>query len=311
MLTVKFTDNPRTFRLRLCSYGRTQIGVKWGTDSKVRLFDPGSVLHIEIGACGSFNIRVTNSRKLLLKVIGTAPKLTQGEIAADSGYSTTAMVGKFRSLVMNKVKSILAKAIKDESINILEIDEHIDELSVRLRKEINITLEDYGLTLPEFYITLIMTPDDDPNFKRLKQQFADKTLRVREEEIRKAEAETAQERRLVEAQTEAQLKMVSARGEAEAMKIKAIAEAEAYKAQALAEAKEMKAKGLYLSAGNCPSGWFGGYAERHYRELLEQCWWKSRRFSKPWRDTWSYGRRYEYDKGRAQPCFEYCQCGWQ
>lgn len=221
----------------------TQMGVKWGTDSKVRLFDPGSGLHIEIGACGSFNIRVTNSRKLLLKVVGTAHELTQREIATGSEYPTTAMVGKFKSLVMNKVKSILAKAIKDEDINILEIDEHIDELSVKLRKEINITLDDYGLTLPEFYITSITTPDDDPNFKRLKQQFADKTLRVREEEIRKAEAEAAQGRRLVEAQTEAQLKMVGAQGDAEAMKIKAFAEAEAYKAQAFAEAEEMKAKG--------------------------------------------------------------------
>lgn len=220
----------------------TQMGVKWGTDSKVRLFDPGSGLHIEIGACGSFNIRVTNSRKLLLKVVGTANELSQNEIVGN-GFSTSAMVGKFKSLVMNKVKSILSKTIKEENINILEIDEHIDELSVKLRNEINITLDDYGLTIPEFFLTSIMTPDDDPNFKRLKQQFADKTLRVREEEIRKAEAEAAQGRRLVEAQTEAQLKMVGAQGEAEALKIKAMAEAEAYKAQAFAEAEEMKAKG--------------------------------------------------------------------
>lgn len=220
----------------------TQMGVKWGTDSKVRLFDPGSGLHIEIGACGSFNIRVTNSRKLLLKVVGTANELSQSEIVGE-GFSTSAMVGKFKSLVMNKVKSILAKTIKEENINILEIDEHIDELSVKLRNEINITLDDYGLTMPEFFVTAVMTPDDDPNFKRLKQQFADKTLRVREEEIRKAEAEAAQGRRLVEVQTEAQLKMVGAQGEAEALKIKAMAEAEAYKAQAFAEAEEMRAKG--------------------------------------------------------------------
>lgn len=220
----------------------TQMGVKWGTDSKVRLFDPGSGLHIEIGACGSFNIRVTNSRKLLLKVVGTANELSQQEIVCE-GFSTSAMIGKFKSLVMNKVKSILAKTIKEENINILEIDEHIDELSVKLRNEINVTLDDYGLTMPEFFVTAVMTPDDDPNFKRLKQQFADKTLRVREEEIRKAEAEAAQGRRLVEAQTEAQLKMVGAQGEAEALKIKAMAEAEAYKAQAFAEAEEMKAKG--------------------------------------------------------------------
>lgn len=220
----------------------TQMGIKWGTDSKVRLFDPVSGLHIEIGACGNFNIRVTDSRKLLFKIVGTTRELTQGQISGD-GYKSSEMVGKFKSLIMNKVKSNLARAIKELNINILEIDEYLDVLSDKIKNIINETLDEYGLTMPEFFITTIVTPDDDPNFRRLKQQFADRTLKVREEEIRKAEAEAAQGRRILEAQTEAQLKMVGAQGEAEALKIRAQAEAEAYKAQAFAEAEEMKAKG--------------------------------------------------------------------
>ena len=97
--------------------------------------------------------------------------------------------------------------------------------------------------MPEFYVTSIVTPDDDPNFVKLKQQFADKTLKVREEEVRKAEAEAAQQRRIVEAQTEAQLKAVNAQGDADAIRIKAQAEAEAYKMKAEAEAAEMQMKG--------------------------------------------------------------------
>ncbi len=231
----------------------TQMGIKWGTDSKVRLFDPASGLHIEIGACGNFNIRVTNSRKLLLKIVGTTHELTQGSLSGN-GYKSSEMVGKFKSLIMNKVKSNLAKTIKELNINILEIDEYLDILSDNIKKLINETLDDYGLIMPEFFITTILTPDDDPNFRRLKQQFADKTLKVREEEVRKAELEAAQGRKILEAQTEAQLKMVGAQGDAEALKIKAQAEAEAYKAKAqaeadmyraqvLAEADEMKAKG--------------------------------------------------------------------
>lgn len=221
----------------------TQMGIKWGTDSKVRLFDPASGLHIEIGACGNFNIRVSDSRKLILKLVGTASELNQDEIVGVEGFGITFIVGKFRALIMNKVKANLARAIKENAINILEIDEHIDVLSEKLKAIINDTLTEYGLTMPEFYITSVMTPDDDPNFKRLKQQFAEKTLLVRQEEIRKAEAEAAQGRKILEAETEAKLKMVGAQGEAEALKIKAQAEAEAYKAQAFAEAEEMRAKG--------------------------------------------------------------------
>lgn len=220
----------------------TQMGIKWGTDSKVRLFDPASGLHIEIGACGNFSLRVIDSRKLLIKLVGTASELKQNEIMGNP-YSITSVVGKFKSLVINKVKSNLSRTIKENSINILEVDEHIDIISDKLRTVINETLDDYGLLMPEFFVTTILTPDDDVNFKRLKQQFADKTLKLREEEIRKAEAEAAQGRKIIEAQTEAQLKMVGAQGEAEALKIKAQAEAEAYKTQAYAEAEEMRVKG--------------------------------------------------------------------
>ncbi len=221
----------------------TQMGIKWGTDNKVRLFDPASGLHIEIGASGSFNIRVNNSRKLILKIIGTAGEFIQEEINGDGAYGTNNMVGKFKALIMNKVKSNLARSIKELNINILEVDSYIDKLSDKMQTIINETLDNYGLVMPEFYITTIVTPDEDPNFQRLKQQFADRTLLVRQEEIRKAEAEAAQSRQLVEAQTEAQLKMVSAQGEAEALKAKASAEAEAYRVQAMAEAAEMQAKG--------------------------------------------------------------------
>lgn len=221
----------------------TQMGIKWGTDSKIRLFDPASGIHIEIGASGNFNLRVSDSRRLLVKVVGTTGELHQEDIAGGEGVDSQYMRGKFRALIMTKVKSHLAKAIKDLNINILEIDAYMDELSEQMRVLINDTLVDYGLTIPEFYITNILTPDDDPNYIKLKQQFADKTLLVRQEEVLRAEAEAARSRKMVEAETEAQLKMLSARGEAEALKIQKQAEAESYRMQAYAEADEMRAKG--------------------------------------------------------------------
>ena len=218
----------------------TQMGIRWGTDSKVRLFDPASGLNIEIGASGNFNLRVVDSRKLILKLVGTTEGLIQSEVAGDGLSYGNSM---FKALINNRVKSNLARIIKEENLNILEIDAYMDVLSEKLRLDINETLVEYGLFMPEFYVTSIVTPDDDPNFVRLKQQFADKTLKVREEEIRRAEAEAAQGRKIVEAQTEAQLKQVNAQGEADALMIKAKAEADAYKMQAEAEAEEMKMKG--------------------------------------------------------------------
>ncbi|WP_278287065.1 SPFH domain-containing protein [Clostridium sp. AM58-1XD] len=146
-------------------------------------------------------------------------------------------------MIVSQVKANFARTIKENQINVLELDSYLDVLAESLKNLINPALEEYGLVMPEFYITTIMTPDQDPNFQRLKLQFAEKTLRVREEEIRQKEAEAMQSRKIIEAQTEAQLKLVNAQSEAQALKIKAMAEAEAYRLQALAEAEEMKAKG--------------------------------------------------------------------
>ena len=233
------TDTEGTFHSEVYFVNlATQMGVKWGTDSKVRLFDPASGLHIEIGASGEFNIRVTDSRKLPLKVVGTTGGLGQEQLLGIGNGK-----GFFRSMVMTQVKSYLAQTIKENTINILEIDEHLMALSGALRERINAALDEYGLTMPEFYVSRIVTPDDDPNFRRMKEQYAEQYLLVRQEGIRKAEAEAAADRKAVEAQTAARMKIIGAQGEAEALKIQKLAEAEAYRMQAEAEAAEMRMKG--------------------------------------------------------------------
>ena len=217
----------------------TQMGVKWGTDSKVRLFDPGSGLHLEIGASGEFNIRVTDSRRLLLKIVGTSDSLGQAELLGDGNSK-----GIFRALVMAQVKSYLAQAIKECGISILEIDAHLMELSHILQERLNPTLSEYGLTIQEFFVSRVIPPEDDPNYKRMKEQYAEQYLLVRQEQIRKSEAEAAAKRKAVEAQTTAQMQVIGAQGEAEALKIQRAAEVEAYRMQVAAEAEEMRVKGF-------------------------------------------------------------------
>lgn len=215
-----------------------QMGIKWGTDSKVRLFDPASGLHIELGACGEFSIRVIDSRKLLLKVIGTTDFLTQNQLLGDKDSK-----GFFRAMIMAQVKSLLARCIREKAINILEIDEHLIALSDLLRDKINVGLGEYGLTMPEFYVSRILTPDDDSNYQRMREQYAEQYLFVRQEQIKRSEAEAAQQRKSVEALTDAQLKKIEAQGEADALRIKKAAEADALRMQAEAEALEMQLKG--------------------------------------------------------------------
>lgn len=233
------SDTEKTFHSEIYYINTaTQMGIKWGTDSKIRLLEPVSGLPIEIGACGEFNVRVDNSRKLLSKVVGTASDFDQGKLFGENEEK-----GYFRSLVITQVKSSLAQVIKEENINILEIDAEFLRLSDILRTRINGMFEEYGLAVPDFFINRVITPDEDPNYRRMKEQYAQQYLLVRQEEIKRREAEAAAERKAVEAQTEVRLKVIEAQGSAEILKIRKNAEAEGYKMQAAAEAAEMQMKG--------------------------------------------------------------------
>lgn len=217
----------------------TQLGVKWGTDSKIRLFDPISGLHLEIGASGTFNIKVVDGRKLLLKVVGTASGFEREEIFGSVGYSTSKTVGSFRGMIVSKVKTNLAKAIRENDVNILEIDERLDELSELLKAEINKILDSYGMAIPEFHLVNVLLPEpgENPNFDRYKQQYGERFILA--EQTRIAEAEAA-------------LKLAVARGdataEAEARKILAAAEAEVERLKGFAHAEVLRAQGGDYSA---------------------------------------------------------------
>lgn len=221
----------------------TIMGVKWGTDTKVRMFDPASGLHIEIGAYGEFNIRVTEAAKLLFKIVGTELGLKREDIVGGSGYSNASVTGKFKALIMTKVKSFLPKIIRENNISILEVDEHLDEISKILKDELNKTFNSYGFDLPQFYVVNVVTPDDDPNFRRLKQQHAERYLKIQQERILKAEAEARKGRVLVEAETEAEIKIVGVKAEEEAIRRMAYAEAERTRAEGFAKADVMRAQG--------------------------------------------------------------------
>ena len=229
----------------------TIMGIKWGTDTKVRIFDPASGMHVSVGAGGEFNIKVSDSRKLLLKSVGTTNGLIVEQTREGGEFDSRSGEFKkyFRSLIVSKVKSYLANVIKDEKINILEIDAQTERMSEALGRKINEGLEEYGLTMPEFYVTRFVTPEDDPDdpshddYMRMKSLGGQFFLNVQEERLKKQTAEAARERMAVEAQTAAQMKIIGAQGNAEALKIQKAAEAEAYRMQAEAEAAEMRMKG--------------------------------------------------------------------
>lgn len=242
-----------------------QMGMKWGTDSRVRFIDPVTGIPLDIGASGELNLQVSDSRKLLIKLVGTTGGLKGREILSVSGDElgqiSTALRGYFRAPLMTEIKSYLAAVIKDQNINILEIDAHMGALSEALRERISPRFEEYGLTIPQFYITNIALPEEDKNFKDIKALISQAYIRVRAEEVQTSIAEAARQRKLVEEQTEAQLRVIRAQGEAEAVKMKGMAEAEIMQAKGYTQKDVLAAdvqKAYAEGMGKMGSGGSGG-----------------------------------------------------
>lgn len=246
-----------------------QMSLKWGTDSKVRYIDSEYGVPLELGASGELNLRVSDGRKLLVKLVGTMNGIAWGE---NGSNFTKSLQSAFRPLISTAVKSNLTSAIKAEDINILEVDEHLDKLSEVLRAKILPGFEEYGLTIPQFYLTTVVLPEDNPSFKRIRELHtislqtrmaqaeaqvrtaqaiaeADVTAARRQVEMEKQTTQTEiakreAERLKIEKQVQAEADILEAQGEAGAAKAKGFAEAEIIRAQGLSEAEVMRAKGF-------------------------------------------------------------------
>lgn len=251
------TDTEGTFHSEVYYINKTvQMALKWGTPEKVRFIDPLTGVPLEIGASGEMNLQVTDSRKLLIKLIGTGKSIKWD----DSAETTRSLQMAFRPLIANAVKTNLSSVIKNEAIELLEIDEKLDLISDTLRQKLLPGFEEYGLTIPQFYVNRVVLPEEDANFKRIRELHtitlqtrmiqADamvKTVQAQSEtqyctaqEQSKAAIEAAhREAELQRQMTETEI----ARREAERKVIAAQADAQAMRMAGLTEAEIMQAKG--------------------------------------------------------------------
>lgn len=166
-----------------------QMAIRWGTDSKVQYIEPTYKFPLSIGASGEMAISVSDSRKLLIKLVGTEAVLGREQL-----------VSYFRAFLMTRVKTYIAQTMKQSAINIFEIDEALEEFSESIKSKLLSDFEEYGIKLNRFFVTTIVKPDGDPQYEKFKElhfrQYADI-----------AEAQLQQKVDIIEQQTEAQ-KMV-------------------------------------------------------------------------------------------------------
>lgn len=139
------------------------LDIKWGTQDPIQLQDPKYQVMLPVRAFGQYGIRVKNSKKFLLKLVGTVNSFTSEDV---SSY--------FKGKFITNIKNDISNAIIRRKISVLEVSAYLDELSNDLESRLNQAVDEYGIELVQFNINSINVPEDDDSVIKLRNALAKK-----------------------------------------------------------------------------------------------------------------------------------------
>lgn len=176
-----------------------QMGIPWGTASKVTFMEPSFGFPLQVGASGEMGLRVMpdHAQDLVVRLVGTEA------LASQEG-----LLRYFRAFMQTRIKTALANAIKENAWSIFEMDLHLEELSDAIKARLDPDFVEYGLELTQFLVTSIARPDGEREYERFKQLYFRQYADIRDAELRQQVA-------VIEQQTEAKQTVIEAQAVAQ------------------------------------------------------------------------------------------------
>lgn len=139
------------------------LDIKWGTATPIQLQDPKYKVFVPLRSFGQFGIQIEDSRKFLIKLVGTI-----------TSFDKDSIVRYFRGLYLTKVKDAISSYLVHKQVSVLEINAYLEELSEQLKEKMVPVLSEYGIKLINFYVNDINVPEDDNAVIKLKEALAKK-----------------------------------------------------------------------------------------------------------------------------------------
>jgi membrane protease subunit (stomatin/prohibitin family) len=140
-----------------------KLDIKWGTLDPIQLEDPKYKIMLPVRAFGQYGLRVEDSSKFLIKLVGTLPAFTQ-----------KTMNDYFKGFIVTHSKDIIAKYLVEKNVSILHISASLAAISECLKDKLTTILDEYGVGLASFLVNSISTDDNDPAVVQLKAALAKK-----------------------------------------------------------------------------------------------------------------------------------------
>lgn len=139
------------------------LDIKWGTGDAMQLEDPKYKIMLPVRAFGQYGLRIEDSSKFLIKLVGTLP-----------AFTTKTLSEYFKGTIITYSKDTIAKYLVEKNVSILQISANLSDISTYLQSSISGFLSEYGVTLASFFVNSISTDDNDPAVKQLKTALAKK-----------------------------------------------------------------------------------------------------------------------------------------
>lgn len=178
-----------------------QMGISWGTNSKIQFMEPEFNFPLSIGASGEMAIAVREPKKLLLKIVGTEAILSQEEL-----------IKYLKSFLQTRIKAAIAWAIPENSLSIFQMDAQLVLLSDEVKRLLQPDFEEYGLELTQMMITTIVKPEGDPIYEQFKElyfrQYADVKSAQINQQVGVINQETVAKQTVIEAKGVAEKRQI-------------------------------------------------------------------------------------------------------
>lgn len=139
----------------------SNLDVKWGTTDPIQLQDPKFGIMVPVRSFGQYGIEIADSKKFLLKLVGTLKSFDKADISA-----------YFRGNLITQIKNEIARTIIRLNVSVLEVTAMLAEISDEMRTRLADHFLDYGFSLKEFNIHSISVPENDPAVATLKSALA-------------------------------------------------------------------------------------------------------------------------------------------
>ena len=137
------------------------LNIRWGTQDPIQLTDPKYSLMIPVRAFGQYGVKIVDSKKFLVNIVGTLKSFDQNTL---SDY--------FRGIFLTRIKTEIANWIIKSGVSVLDISVHLLDISQALTRSLRVEMEAYGVHLEQFNVQSINVPEDDPAVKTLKTALA-------------------------------------------------------------------------------------------------------------------------------------------